>query len=176
MSEPKYICIRDTYVYNRLWKAGEALWDGLEPTKHFTLNGVLPKDQPAIPMGPFDDPRPTPKLKADCEDLGIETKGRDRKALWSAWAEKVKESSPKPEKSTIKVDVDGILSNNPLLKKNFSDMTPDDINNITAKEMCEKLKREPYLREDAKPAGTTKANLVALGIRIEQERHMSSVG
>lgn len=175
MSEGKYICIRATYYAHKRWEVGEELWEGLTPNKHFTIDGVIPSiEDDEIPLGPFDDTRSTDEIRADVVAMDMDPGESGRKELWSMWAERKKAELRATKPQTV-TTIKPIESENKILKKNFKEWTPDDINEVSAKDICEKLKKEPYSTE-AKPVGISKANLVAIGIKIETEQHMNAVG
>ena len=145
----QYICIRKCYLHERLWELGDIFdppFEGAKPNKHFAINGVTNPENKIGPMGHGDDPRPTKQIKADLEALTGKpaSKSMNRKALFWAWMEASKENHipfPKPvdEEPVIKSPQDH--QGKQIL---FSNMTPDQIDQIGVPEIRERLEAEPY--------------------------------
>jgi len=149
----KHVCIRDCYYNARYWSIGEVIEDtaGFEdmpPNKHFAeLGGRLPADaMPIIIAG--DDPRSTNKIRAELKakhDIKM-PKDASRKVLFAAWVEAEKGAgndagTKEPAKTEGTRDI-----NKPVAPSDFGkitklvgDMSPDEIDDITKRELAQRL-------------------------------------
>jgi hypothetical protein len=165
MTDGQYICVRDCFHGGRLFKAGDAfeptpITD--KPNKHFVLNGT--PENPAEAKKVYtagDDQRTTKELRADVMALAEKlsepkpARNASRKKLWMAWVDlctlderPISPDTPAPavpKKEDGQVKAPSELGrprfDNPILNKPFAQMTPDDIDSITAREICEKAGR-----------------------------------
>lgn len=183
----EYICARDCYYIGKLFKAGDVLPDWAEPNKHFVeKGGKINKNPDKKIFGPGDDPRSTAKIKKDLkEKFDIDIKG-SRKEIWARW----KEATAAAEDAAMQ-DANASFGakqgdakdperfkrpgfKNEILNKQFTDMTPDDIDSLSVQDICDKLTAPPYSRQDAKPGpGMTKARLIKIGTELEDQQKLS---
>ena len=191
MSDQKYVCIRDCYYIGNRFRPGDILPDWASPNKHFQAVGQpLPKDTQKPIYAPGDDTRSTKQLISDLkEKFDVDATGKTRKEAFRLWKEHaaaaedsarqdanasggVVTSGPFPGADAPGIapgDVGRGVFKNPVLNKQFSEMTPDEIDKLTTDEICQKLKAPPYSRQDANPGpGMTKARLIKMGIDYEE--------
>lgn len=173
----KYICIRKCYLHGKLWDLGdvfEPMFEGAEPNKHFALNGVVQIENRTGPMGPGDDPRSTVQIKADLEALTNKKPDPswNRKQLFWAWVDAARENGQtviqepaQPSKKTYF---------NEQNAKMFSEMSPDDIENMKADDMRSKLESPPYSL-DLGRGYVNKTEMVKRGIEIEEAMKINAM-
>lgn len=182
----KYECVRTCYYLGKLFKPGNPLPDWAEPNKHFLPVGEsLGEDEKKKVFGPGDDPRSTRQIKKDLkEKFDIDASGT-RKDLWLRWKEATdaaedaarqdaEASFGAPQGNAKHPErFDRPAFKNESLNKKFTEMSPDDIDKLSVKDMCDKLNAPPYSRQDAKPGpGMTKARLVKMGVDFEEKQTM----
>jgi hypothetical protein len=188
MSDDKYFCIRKCFLHGRLWEVGERfspVFPGAQPNRHFALNGVAPPDAKVRSVfGPGDDKRSTRQMVEALKEYGKEVPKAmegDRKALFSMLVEvegkavgKKALAEPAPAAPVADMNNAGPGHNaardpsNPILSKQFSSMTPDEIDGLTAGEMREKLAKPPYSL-DLGSGYVKKDDLVRRGVAIEEQ-------
>ncbi len=185
----KYICIRECYYMNNLWKAGDPLPDGLEPGKHFSLDGLDHEEDERLIARSGDDPRSTTQMFQDLKTKYPEVKVHDamsRKELFALWV-KAEKDAVEPEEETpaddtkkaktIKADdvVDGddeTASQDE--EKRFIDMTPDEMFSLKNKEISDKVLR--MYKKELKYAGSKKEDLLKKAMDIETKHLEKKVG
>ena len=164
----KWIAIRNCYYLKRYWQAGESLNDtgGYEdapPGKHFALDGKIPAGEIDSIVRPGDDPRSTVQIRKDLEEIhGVDTKGvADRKDLFNLWtdAEKAKAAEAAPPVP------DGVEIVDPLGTRKFSDLSPDELNELKNQELADSMKVRFGL--DVKYKGIPKENLIQQALQLE---------
>lgn len=161
-----YVCIRDCYHENNLYKVGNPLLPGHLPNKHFLdTKGKpfkMPKEIKIIVAG--DDPRSTVKIIADIEkkygcDLDEDTGRKEAFALWmkleAAGPVKPKKTpkvkpGAKPKKKVVQKSKTTEDSGEQLPEesgddtvKPLSQWTPDEIDNVKLTDLG-KIFNHPY--------------------------------
>jgi hypothetical protein len=128
------------------------------PNKHFSEAGAVAEVSGAIVAG--DDPRSTNEIRADLEKLGIKVKkSASRKELFARWCEETKKTSPVVKKEEPEGD--------PLEGKKFSELGPEDIENIKVAEIVAAVKHRFSI--DMKFGGKKKTDLIKFAIDLEQK-------
>lgn len=187
MSNPKYVCFRQCYYANTYFNVGDPLKPGIEPNKHFCIEGEATPEDGGPPVRAGDDPRSTKQIASDLMDkypkvdIPPEAVG-NRKALFALWVEAGKDAKAAP-KSTKEPEPDGQKDHpvtgcvhGPVGEKDirFADMTPDQIADITQKGIAEKVERMYKL--EFKYAGASKADLIKRAIVVEDKHEAKLVG
>jgi hypothetical protein len=197
------ICHTKCYHAGRVWEPGES-WDDFgknspdaKPNSHFSVDGTVPVSAAGRTVrGPGDDPRSTAKMRDQVIEYikagvwpGKEpAKNASRKELFAILIEiEGREMGKKAIAASIGTGTTvgtavensgpnaGRSFENPLMNKLFSDMTPDDINNLKASELRDKLQMPPYSIELGSGV-VAKADLVKRGIAIEEQIGRSKAG
>lgn len=181
------ICIRDTYLHGKLWKSGDVFvppYEGAEPNRHFTINGVVSADERRRAVyGPADDVRSTEEMRRLCIEAEMPGVNEDttRKELFNFLVKYEKSNPPEvaaaPQEKAPAHNPDNAGAvhdpskkfENPILNKMFLEMTPDDINTLKTKEIKEKLSRPPYSLQLGS-GQVSKADLVKRGVAIEEQK------
>lgn len=126
----KYICVRDCYYLETLWKVGNQLPEGEKPNKHFVALGegeAIPEDPVALTPG--DDKRSTKQIIKDLGNHG--RNGMSRKEAFHLWMELVKDGeieAPKTAKKSKKEK-----GGTPV--KPISELTPDELDKMGSKQI-----------------------------------------
>jgi len=166
----KYVAIRDCFYgpkgYHTLFQVGDYLPEGWEPGKHFVREGDESKEVPLILKGPGDDVRSTKQIVFDLKaKFGIDATNMTRKEAFWAWME-AEEAASEP---VVALDpVPGVTDVDPMGTLRFGDLTFDDIQGITAKNLIASMSMRFDL--DVKHAGKSKAELVELGKELESKQ------
>lgn len=106
MDNDKYYCIRRCYHFNgapeghvyRTYEIGDRLAPGAPTNRHFTLGGVMPEKDGAVPISNMaDDPRPTKQMIKELEEkFGVKMKSTAvRKIVFQKLFEKEEEERDK---------------------------------------------------------------------------------
>jgi len=162
MSE--YVCHKECYYMETHFKAGDPLPGGLEPNKHFKrLGEVIAEDRPAITAG--DDIRSTDEIRASLKELGEKVKeGTSRKVMWAREKFLKGQTFVKPTVTLEELgdDVD------PSTLKPFGEMTPDELQGKTCKEIAEHCMAK--YGEKVPHTGISKADLIIKVCAIEEQK------
>lgn len=128
-----------------------------------------------LPQAAGDDPRPTEKIRADLKALGIDMpENAVRKELWAKWRS-IKQAELVGQRYMVKRHTQGPKQAGsatkskapPTQRKLFCEMTPDDVNNMTAREMVAILAEAPY-NHQMSPSGVAKTDIQRKGIELEK--------
>ena len=166
----KYICIRDCYVHEKKWTVGEPLTPGLKPNKHFASEDDFSDalaDATRIPITPADDPRSTIKIISDLkEKFGVEVDEKiSRKEAFLMWKDLVvkneKPGEPAPPELTKKI------TPVKLIEKKFSELTPDEINNLKLKDIQQTILQRFGVEMNI--VGARKLDLIKKALKLEEK-------
>jgi hypothetical protein len=179
MAAPKYVCFRQCYYANTYFNVGDILRPGIEPNKHFHVEGESAPEDGGPPVRAGDDPRSTKQIASDIMDnypkvdIPPEAVG-NRKALFALWVDAGQDAKPVPREPEPQPAPEGKKPGTTDKDVRFADMTPDQIADITQKGIAEKIER--MYKQEFKFAGASKIDLIKRAVVVEEKYLAKKVG